>query len=62
MVNDLLRFVLSSFWTWLGTVLLITVIASGIERIINAVLSVWQKKRIFDEIINTTKEIKEKSK
>jgi hypothetical protein len=58
-MTELLRFILSSFWTWLGTVLLITVIASGIERIINAILSVYQKKHIADEII---KGIKENSK
>lgn len=59
---ELFRFIMSSFWTWSGTVILITVIASGIERIINAILSVWQKKRIADSIINTAKEIKENQK
>jgi hypothetical protein len=59
---ELLKFILSSFWTWLGTVLLITVTVSGIERIINAILSVWQKKRIADSIMNTAKEIKENQK
>jgi len=59
---ELLKFILSSFWTWLGTVLLITVIASGIERIINAILSVRQKKRIAASIINAAKEIKANQK
>ena len=59
---ELLKFILSSFWTWLGTVLLITVIASGTERIINAILSVRQKKRIAASIINAAKEIKANQK